>query len=85
MEDNKPVPYAAHSAMLARMERMNSRCFIVIIILIILLFATNGAWLYYESQWEYMSTSVTQENDSGFNNYIGNDGEIINGETDSNN
>lgn len=28
---------------------------------------------------EISETTITQENDNGYNNYIGNDGEIING------
>lgn len=27
------------------------------------------------------TTEITQESDTGYNNYIGNDGEIVNGET----
>lgn len=46
---------------------------IVIIILIALLAGTNGAWIYYESQWEVVETTeVTQQADgSGNNSYIG--------------
>ena len=33
---------------------------------------------------ENAQTSVTQENEGGYNNYIGNDGDIVNGETDNN-
>lgn len=68
---------------MARMERTIKRLWIVVLILILLLAATNGAWIYYESQWEVVETTeITQENDGGFNNYIGNDGDIYNGETD---
>jgi hypothetical protein len=34
------------------------------------LIATNGAWLYWESQWE--DVVVTQDNEDGYNNYVGN-------------
>lgn len=68
---------------MARQERTIKRLWIVVLILILLLAATNGAWIYYESQWEVVETTeITQENDGGFNNYIGNDGDIYNGETD---
>jgi hypothetical protein len=43
---------------------------------IVALLATNGAWLYWESQWE--DVVVTQENEDGYNNYLGNDGYITN-------
>ncbi len=61
---------------MAMMERTIKRLWILLILVISLLVATNGAWLWYESQWEYFETTVTQENDGGLNNYIGNDGDI---------
>ena len=61
------------------------KLWIVIIILIILLFGTNAAWIIYESQFEVVETEVTQTNDRGFNNFIGNDGDITYGYTDGQN
>lgn len=80
--ENRPenVPYIVHESSLARMERINRRLWIALILVICLLVATNGAWLWYESQWEVVETEITQENDGGYNNYIGNDGDIYNGE-----
>lgn len=69
----------------AMAERTIKRLWIVILVLIIALIGTNGAWLYYESQFETITTEVTQENADGYNNYIGNDGDIVNGETDNKN
>lgn len=68
----------------ARMERANKRLWIVIIILIAALLLTNVGWIVYESQFEVVeeTTKVTQENDNGYNNFIGNDGDIIYGEAD---
>lgn len=79
-EKTTMVPYIVHESAQARMERVVKRLWIVLIILIVLLVASNGAWLWYESQWEYFETTVTQQTDRGFNNYIGNDGDIHNGE-----
>ena len=63
-------------------ERTIKRLWILIILLVVLLFGTNAAWIYYEVQWEVVeSTEITQENENGYNNYIGNDGDIYNGET----
>ena len=77
------VPYIAHEASMARMERQSKRLWIAVLLLIVLLVGTNAAWLYYESQLETVeSLEITQENDGGYNNYIGNDGDIVNGETD---
>jgi hypothetical protein len=47
-----------------------------------MLITTNIAWLYYVQQFEQFETTVTQDNADGYNNYIGNDGDIINGTTD---
>lgn len=76
----KDVPYIVWEGEKAREERRHRRDFIVKIILIVMLFLSNAAWIYYESQWE--TISVTQENEDGYNNYIGNDGDIYNGKTD---
>ena len=71
------IPYAAHEGAMARMERTIRRLWILCIILIVLLTATNGAWIWYESQF-VDEVTVTQDNTDGYNNYIGNDGTISN-------
>lgn len=77
MDNNTPmINYAAHEGMMARMERTIRRLWILCIILILLLAGTNAAWIYYENSFE--DVVVTQENDDGFNNYIGEDGTITN-------
>lgn len=69
------VPYIVHESSMARMERHIKRLWITILVLIFMLVVTNAAWLYYESQWETVEKwEITQENDGGYNNYIGNDG-----------
>lgn len=51
--------------------------FVISIILLVILFASNMAWLYY---WNLPSEEITQTNeDEGDNNIIGNDGDINNG------
>ncbi len=59
----EPVPYIAHEAAMARMERVNKRLWIVVIILIVALIATNAGWIVYESQ--FVDEYVTQEIDTG--------------------
>lgn len=77
MDKNNPtISYAAHEGMMVRMERTIRRLWILCIILIILLAGTNAAWIYYENSFE--DVVVTQENDDGYNNYIGEDGNITN-------
>lgn len=84
MEKEKVVSQYFHEGTVAMMERTIRRLWITTLLLIVLLVATNGAWLWYESQFEYFTTTVTQENEDGYNNYIGNDGEIVNGTTNGN-
>ena len=86
MDSERVVSYFVHEGIMARMERTIKRLWITVILLIVLLVGTNIAWLIYESQFEYFeTTTVTQDNENGYNNYIGNDGEIVNGTTDGNN
>ena len=79
--ETAPVPYTVHEGDMARSERSNKRLWIIVILLILALIATNAAWIYYENQFE--DIEITQENEAGFNNYIGNDGDIFNGQTDN--
>lgn len=77
--DNKTpmINYAAHEGMMARMERTIRRLWILCIILVLLLAGTNAAWFYYESQF-VDEVTITQDNKDGYNNYVGNNGNITN-------
>ena len=46
---NEPesVPYIAHESSIARMERQIKRLWITVLVLIVMLVATNGAWIWY--------------------------------------
>ena len=79
----KDVPYYAYEVALARLDRVIKRMLRLVLLLIILLFVSNAAWIWYESQFEEIR--IEQDNESGYNNFIGNDGDIYNGETDNNN
>ena len=83
---NVTVPYVVHESAMARSERHNKRLWIVILVLIGALIGTNLAWIIYNSQFEVVeeSTTITQDNENGYNNYIGNDGDINYGETNNN-
>lgn len=74
--EEKMIPYIAFESATSRQERTIRRVWILCIILIIALIGTNAGWLYWESQWE--DVVITQENADGYNNYIGNDGDITN-------
>lgn len=58
------IPYVAHEADMTRMERMNRRLWITNIILIVMLLATNVGWLIYESQFEEVTTTYSQDIDA---------------------
>jgi archaellum component FlaF (FlaF/FlaG flagellin family) len=68
--------------------RREKRFVAIVVLLILLLVGSNVGWMIYENSFEVVeetTTTITQENADGYNNYIGNDGDIVNGETDDNN
>ena len=77
----EPVPFIVHEGTMARAEITIKRLWITILLLIVLLVGTNGAWIWYESQFE--DIAISQENEDGYNNFVGNDGDIFNDETDN--
>lgn len=81
VEQPASIPFYVHEGEINRLERINKRFFILLLIVFFALVGTNAYWIWYESQFE--DVVVTQENADGYNNYIGNDGDIINGTTDS--
>jgi hypothetical protein len=71
MEDKS---YLAIESALARLDRTNRRLFILCIILILLLLATNIGWLYWENQFEDVVTTIeAQQGGNGTNTVIGGD------------
>ena len=83
-QPSETVPFIVHEGMMARAERTAKRLWITILLLIVLLVGTNAGWIWYCNQWETVeSWEITQENDGANNNFIGNDEDIFNGETDN--
>ena len=86
-ENKDNIPFVAHEADMSRMERTNKRLWIIVIVLIAVLLGTNGAWLWYESQFEYITEetiqNVDQDAENGENNFIG--GDFYNGASENNN
>ena len=77
------VPYVVHESAMARAERQAKRLVAVIILLILLLVGSNICWIAYENSFEDVVTTeeiVVDAEDNGTANYIGNDGDIYNGE-----
>ena len=70
------------------MNRTIGRLIAIVIVCICVIFASNAAWLYAWMQYDYTSKEVivdVNSDDGGNANYIGNDGDIVNGlpESDS--
>jgi hypothetical protein len=60
------------------------RLWILIVILVLLIVGSNMAWLYAWNSYDYVSEEiVTVDGKDGIANYIGNDGDIVNGENSS--
>jgi len=82
------IPYAVYESSQVRHERTVKRLIAVIIVLIVMLFASHMAWLYAWQSYDYTSEetqSVVVDGKDGTANYIGNDGDITNGESYSRN
>ena len=65
LEDDRPdgVPFIVYESATARLERTIRRLWILCIIIFLAFVASNGAWIWYESQFE--DTVVTQDVDTG--------------------
>ena len=74
-QPSETVPFIVHEGMMARAERTAKRLWITILLLIVLLVGTNGAWIWYQSQFEYCQTTqeVMQDSESGCNSFVGGD------------
>ena len=78
------VPYIAHEQAMVRAERQVKRMWIAIIVAIALIFASNALWLWAWTQFDYSSEEIVIDSQDGGNaNYIGQDGNIYNGENNN--
>lgn len=70
--------------MLEDYKKQNKRLFIIIIVILCMWFATGCYLVYILNDIGKIETveEVTQDNSDGYNNYIGNDGNINNGKTE---
>lgn len=85
MTEKKDVPYIVYEDTATRLERTIERLWILAIILVALLIGTNGAWLYYEHQFEDITTTIQQDVETVSGNAIINDGVHYNGESETDN
>lgn len=78
------IPYIAYDMAQARNERHIKRMIVALIVAVALMFATNIAWIWVWNSYEYSTEEILVDSyDGGNANYIGNDGDIINGEDSS--
>lgn len=63
MENNNlpDVPYLVHEEAMVKLERTIKRLWILCIIMFLAFVISNGIWIYYESQWQYVETTNTNE------------------------
>lgn len=78
--ENNQVPYVVYESAQVRSERHIKRLIIALVIAIILIFASNVAWLYAWCQYDYTSEEITYSQDGEGMNTIntGRQGDIIN-------
>ena len=84
-ENTDTISYLAHESAMARMERANKRSFIIILILILALIATNTGWIIYESQFETTETTTIEAEQSGAEINIVGGGDVSYGAESKNN
>lgn len=72
----EPVPYVVHESDMARQERTIKRLWILLLVMLVLLVGTNGAWIYYESQFVEESWTFEANTDDGGTAIANGDGEV---------
>lgn len=63
MDEERYITEKGFESAMVREDRKNKRLWILVIILLVMLFASNAGWIWYESQFED-TTTVTQEVDT---------------------
>ena len=58
-EMKEPIPYIAYEGALARMERTIKRLWILCLVMFLAFVISNGAWIYYESQFAVQQDTTT--------------------------
>lgn len=86
--DAAVIPYFAHEGMVDRLDRVNRRLLVALIIAVVLLFGSNAYWLHCWMQYDYVDegtqteivTTVDSEGE-GIANYTGNNGGVTIGKS----
>lgn len=83
-ENRVSVDYLVFEGEMARSERHIKRLWIALIIAVLAVIITNLAWLHYIAQYDFEEYDYTLETRGGGNaSFIGGNGDIINGESES--
>ena len=84
MEENiATIPYIVHESEVSRLERVNKRFFTLIVVLALMLFVSNGIWIWYESQFQDEVITVESTTDAGGTAIANATGEVYyNGESE---
>ena len=77
--DNIIMSRIAFERMQSKDERNDKWRNFIIILLIVLLVATNAMWLWAWNQYDYVDEYTEVDSGEGYINYVGNDGDINNG------
>ncbi len=59
--DVESVPYIVHEGIMARSERIIKRLIIALLVVVVLLFASNMSWLHYISNCDIQTYEYTQD------------------------
>lgn len=62
-EETAMIPFFVHESAVNRLERMNRRLLILLLVIFIAFVGTNAYWIWFENQFE--DTVVTQDVDTG--------------------
>lgn len=77
------IPYYLHEGEMFRLERLNKRWFIAFMIVLVMLFVTNTAWIIHEMQYkdEVWTYEIQQDSgEGGTNTYTDNTVRFIGGD-----
>lgn len=80
------IPYIVHEDTVTHLVKVIKWLIIALCISVLLMVASNLAWLYVFNSYDYVdgdSETITVDSEDGNANYIGNDGDINNGTSDS--
>ena len=82
IKKNIGVPFVVYEAEMDRQERRFRRLIWIVVALIAAIVIMNGAWLYAWMQYDYVSYEAVTDA-GGDANVIGNDGDIYNGNSET--